>query len=227
MRGLLKRILPAVLAASVVSAPALADDTQLWNAIALAGPVKDDSRLLLWFDGHARFRDDASDLGVTIIRPAVGWQITDNVAGWAGYARVVSRRENAPDLKEHRIWQQATFGMGTLFGGSLSGRTRLEQRLVNLGDDTGWRFRQFVRYSRPFENPDYSAIIWNELFVGFNDTDWGARSGYDQNRTFIGAGWQASKSFRLEGGYMFNHINRDGAPNASNHVVSFMLAVTL
>jgi len=226
MNNLMKAAIAAVSMLLLPLASSAASDTQLWNAIAISGPVNDDSKLLLWFDGHARSRDNISDLGVSIIRPALGWRVSSKLSLWAGYASVVARRENAPNLRENRIWQQATFPLGQFMGGSLSGRTRLEQRFADRGDDTGWRIRQFVRYARPFENTDYSFIAWNELFVGFNDTDWGARGGYDQNRTFIGGGWQVAKNIRLEGGYLLNNINRDG-PSVTNHVISFGIFAAL
>lgn len=226
MNNLLKTVIAAASTLLLPLASPAASDTQLWNAVAINGPVNDDSKLLVWFDGHARSRDNISDLGVSIIRPALGWRVSSKLSLWTGYASVVARRENAPNLRENRIWQQATFPLGEFMGGRLSGRTRLEQRFADRGNDTGWRIRQFVRYARPFEDTDYSFIAWNELFVGFNDTDWGARGGYDQNRTFIGAGWQVAKNIRLEGGYLLNNINRDG-PSVTNHVISFGIFAAL
>jgi len=227
MNRMLKTAGAALLLGLFFWVPASASDTQLWNALAINGPVSDDSKLLIWFDGHARSRDNVSDLGVSIIRPALGWRVNSKLSLWAGYASVVARRENAPNLRENRIWQQATFPLGQVMGGSLSGRTRLEQRFADRGSDTGWRIRQFVRFARPFDDTSYSFIAWNELFVGFNDTDWGARAGYDQNRTFIGAGWQVADKVRLEGGYLLNHINRDGSSNTTNHVISFGIFAAL
>lgn len=204
-----------------------ASDTQLWGAVAINGPVSDDSKLLLWFDGHARSRDNVSDLGVSIIRPALGWKVSSKLSLWAGYASVVARRENGPNLRESRIWQQATYPIGEFLGGRLSGRTRLEQRFADLGDNTGWRIRQFVRFARPFEDTKYSFIAWNELFVDLNDVDWGPRAGYGQNRTFVGAGWQVAKNLRFEGGYLLNHINTAEPSNTTNHVFSFGLFAAL
>ena len=90
MKNTLKSTLYAALLAVVLPASVKADDNQLWAAFLLNGPVSDDNNFLVWFDGHARFRDDASDLGVSIIRPGVGWRMNDTVSLWAGYARVIS-----------------------------------------------------------------------------------------------------------------------------------------
>lgn len=214
--------------AAFASTQAAADDAQLWTALFVNGPVAADSRLMVWFDGHARFRDDVERLGVSILRPGVGWRLDDNgTTLWAGYARVVSRSETAPNVEENRLWQQATYRIGEASGFRVSGRTRLEQRFVSTGDDTGWRLRQFVRAEKKFGASDFSMVGWNETFFAFNDTDWGARSGYDQNRAFIGAGWQAAKNWRLEGGYLFNHIRRANAPDALNHALSLSISASL
>lgn len=213
--------------AAALPLPAWADDFQLWSAFSASGPVSDDSRVLVWFDGHARFRDDASDLGVSIIRPGLGWRVSDDVSVWAGYARVVSRQEGVPAAKENRIWQQATYRLGGALGGTVSGRTRLEQRLFESGEDTSWRARQMVRYARPFADTPFSAVVSNETFIAFNDTDWGAASGYDQSRNFIGVGYKAAGNVNLESGYMLNHIARENAPDAFNHVLSVSLSLSL
>lgn len=197
-------------------------DFQAWSALFVAGPPAENSRLLLWFDGHARFTDDASDLGVSIIRPGLGWRVSDRLDLWAGYARIVSRRDGAPNIEENRIWQQATYPVAELFGGALLGRTRLEQRLRETGADTGWRARQFLRWERRFAGSPVSALVSNELFVNFNNADWGQRSGFDQNRVFAGGAWRPAPRLRFEGGYLNNYIDLAGPGGQTNHnVVAF------
>ncbi|MEO1251588.1 MAG: DUF2490 domain-containing protein [Pseudomonadota bacterium] len=211
-------------AVSTASGQDIESDTQLWNAIAVAGPVKENSRLLLWFDGHARFRDNTTDLGVTIIRPALGWRVNPNLDVWAGYARVVSRGEDRPDIEENRFWQQATYPLPELLGGRLGGRSRLEQRFRETGNDTGWRFRQFVRWERPIGESDISVVLWDELFLNLNDADWGQDGGFDQNRLFVGAAWHLTDSARIETGYLNNILNIPGATeDQMNHNVSLTL----
>jgi hypothetical protein len=200
---------------SITSAKASDQDTQFWSSFAINGPVSDDSELLVWFDGHARFSDDASRLGVSIIRPAVGMRYSENTTLWLGYARVTSHPGD--DVEEDRIWQQALYKLPGVFGGSFSGRTRIEQRDRD-GGGTGHRVRQFLRWSKPIENSDLSYVVANELFVGVNDTDWGQKSGLDQNRLFLGFNYQIDDNNRVEFGYINNEINRVGPDNQTNHI---------
>ena len=215
--------------ACVFSPAAHANDSdfQAWSALAISGPATQDSRFLLWFDGHARFRDDASELGTSIIRPGIGWKATDKVNLWAGYARVTGHRDGLPDIEEDRAWQQATYPITEIFGGRLSGRTRFEQRFrSDLGDDTGYRLRQFNRWARPIEGTDWSYVVANETFLGLNNTDWGQRDGFDQNRAFLGLAWKAAPKARVEFGYLNNHIN-GAVDDQTNHNVSAALFLSL
>lgn len=198
-------------------------DRQVWTAVSFTGPVSEESRLLIWFDGHARFSDDVGGLGVSILRPGLGWKLNDDVSLWSGYARVTSDAGSG-DIEEDRFWQQSTYSLPDFLDGQVSGRTRLEQRWRDTGDGTGWRLRQSFRWSRQISEMPFSLVLWNETFVAFNETDWGQQSGYDQNRAFAGVGIKMNGRSQIELGYLNNHIRRSG-PDASNHnlVVSLSL----
>ncbi|MEZ6013185.1 MAG: DUF2490 domain-containing protein [Hyphomonas sp.] len=198
-------------------------DQQIWTSVLVSGPVSDDSRLLVWFDGHARFSDDMGGLGVSILRPGLGWKMNDNLSLWGGYARVTSDSGRG-DLEEYRFWQQATYSLPGMFAGKSSGRTRLEQRWREAGDDTGWRLRQSLRWTKTLEETPISLVLWNETFVAFNEADWGQADGYDQNRAFAGLGFRLTDRSQLELGYLHNHIRRSG-PDASNHNLAVSLSV--
>ena len=217
--GLAAMVLSAFLPAGTARADVEAE-AQAWLATFVNGPVSDNSRLLVWFDGHARFDDDIGGLGTTILRPALGWKVNDGLSLWAGYARVTGHKDGR-DSKEDRIWQQATYRIGSVFGGTLSGRSRLEQRFLNTGDDTGWRFRQFFRFMRPIGETPYSGVLINETFIHLNDADFGPRAGFDQTRTFIGGARQMGGNLRLELGYLNVYLNRpEGVDDSLIHAVS-------
>lgn len=201
-------------------------DTQGWTALAVSGPAVKDERFLLWFDGHARFRDDISALGVSILRPGIGYRINNNLDLWLGYARVTSHQPG-PDIGENRIWQQATYPLGDLFGGTLSGRTRIEQRFRESGDDTGHRVRQFFRWSRPIGDGEFSWVVANETFIALNNADWGQADGYDQNRAFFGFAWNAAPNLRIETGYLNNHLSNGPADSQTNHNFSIAFFANL
>jgi hypothetical protein len=207
--------------ASLAPGTSVADDQQVWTAVFVNGPVTHDSRLLGWFDGHARFREGGDELDASLLRPGVGWRVRPKLDLWLGLARIETQRAG-PDLVEHRAWQQATYPVLEWAGGHLSGRTRLEQRFRDKGDDTGWRLRQFFRYARPLASHERLGLLAaTEVFYGLNDADWGQRSGFDQNRALLGGYYQPSARWRVEAGYMHQYIRGAGPrPDQTNHNLS-------
>ncbi len=194
--------------------PARADETfQVWNAVLSTGRLEGPSlKPGLWFDGHAR-RGDGNT--VVILRPGAGLQLTPWLSVWAGYAWVPVFSDGDDDqsgsrFDEHRFWQQAILTHKTSNDWALQSRTRFELRFGEGGDDIGLRVREFVRAGWMRSDWLVKPVIWDELFVGLNDTDWGASSGYDQNRLFVGLALPTIASgARFEAGYLFVHLNRD------------------
>lgn len=205
------------------------DDLGEWNALFAQGDIKtcedEKSGYKWWFDGHLRLFDDADGFGQSILRPGLGRTLSDKSAVWAGYAWIRTSPATGADFDEHRVWQQLTWSE-VLETGKLDFRSRLEERFVETGSDTGWRFRQLVALRRPFQiDPRFSFVVWDEVFLNFNDTDWGARDGFDQNRAFLGFGWKpnADSTWRIETGYLHQYVNRSARDDLSNHLFSINL----
>lgn len=220
----------AALLACAVAAPAHAeDDAQAWGAVVANGPVRGD--LFLWLEGQARATDNAGGGSQIIVRPAIGARIAPDAHAVVGYAHVRTDPENGRSTREHRVWQQVQFAALRHANGSpkLISRTRLEQRMFEGPgrDDTGWRLRQQVRFQTPIaRNGTVHAIALTEGFFNLNSTDWGARDGVDQWRTFIGVGLPIAPRVRLEPGYLKQYVVRRGE-NRMNHVLSATLTVAL
>ncbi|MEM7306517.1 MAG: DUF2490 domain-containing protein [Planctomycetota bacterium] len=216
-------LLAALVAGS--SAPHGQDTDQgLWSAFAGQGRlnIAPQGRMRWWFDAHARFFEDSNGFETSIVRPGIGYDINEHTTAWLGYAWI----ENDPiagSFTEQRIWQQLTWGKRYDWGTPFA-RTRLEQRYDERGSDTGWRLRQFVRWTKPVSDDSRLGWrVWDEGFFDLNDTSWGQDTGFRQNRAFAGMGWKVDDSLTLEVGYLNQYIPRDAADSSSNHV----LAVTL
>ncbi len=179
-----------------------------------------------WMEGQGRLFNDASRLGQSIIRPGVGYKISDQFSVWLGYAWVYSSPSGKQSTDEHRIWQQLSWNKPYSWG-KLATRTRLEQRLLNNGNDTGWRFRQFLKYTHPLFSERIYLSLWDEAFININSTDWGANSGFGQNRSFAGLGLfiDAKHHFRFELGYMNQYIYNENRNDQMNHLISGSLFI--
>ena len=201
------------------------DDTGLWFAALGNGKFKslsEDASIRWWFDAHWRLRNDSDGFNQSIIRPGLGYALDDLQTIWAGYGWIKTSPVTGNDFDEHRIWQQWT-ASPTLGAWKLLHRSRFEQRWVETGNDVGLRWRQMLRGQKILTGcPQWSAIVWDEAFFHLNDTDWGARSGFDQNRAFIGVGFKRCQHDRIrtEIGYLNQFINRQGAPDGMNHILS-------
>ena len=178
-----------------------------------------------WFDTHARYRDAGGQFYQGIVRPGLGYSLTGNTAVWLGYAWITTSPVGGEDFDEHRIWQQLTWST-RLDPVTLSTRSRLEQRFLETGDDTGWRFRQLLQLQYPFSfEPRLSLVGYDELFIHLNSTDWGADSGFDQNRLFAGFGWNFDTDRRITGaiGYLNQFTRKPSGDNEMNHILSIYL----
>lgn len=205
------RLILAALTTILVAAPvAHADDDQTWLAVNASGPVAKDSKVLVWLDMHHRSFSSSGERDVTIVRPGMGFRVSPALDVWIGYAWVTIAREGK-DVREERFWQQATYPLGEFLGGQLSGRTRLEQRTRDGSDDVGVRLRQQLRYAYRFEDSPFGLVAWNEAFLGLNETRWGQRSGFDQNRLFAGLSFNAASNLRFEAGYLNQFISGSSA----------------
>jgi hypothetical protein len=202
-----------------------ADDTGLWFAALGNGKLDslgEESRLRWWFDAHYRLLDDTNGFNQSIVRPGLGYALTDKQTVWAGYGWINTSPIVGEDFDEHRIWQQWTASPSVGCWKFLH-RSRFEQRLVETGDDVGLRWRQFFRGQRVINHcPEWSLVLWDEAFFNLNDTDWGAQSGFDQNRSFIGFGYKPTRDskVRTEIGYLNQFIDRESGADGLNHILS-------
>ena len=212
-----------------VAADRTVDDFQVWGNITALGnfgfvnPQNPElKKFRWWMEGQGRFGNDATQFTQSLIRPGVGYAVTDKMVVWVGYAWAPTAEPLALDsghpFNEHRIWEQVTWADNFWFG-RLSLRSRFEQRFFDQSaplpghNDVAHRFRQLVKLAVPLTviNPDLSFIVQSELFIAMTtiDNNPGFISrGFDQNRGFVGLGYKINQYANVELGYMNQFINR-------------------
>ena len=215
----------------------LQDDTRTWGNITARGNFgyinPDLKRWLWWMEGQLRARDCCSSdiaLDQSLIRPGLGYALTDQSTVWMGYARVTNYLDGqGGEIAENRVWEQYMWSGKTPLG-AFTFRPRLEQRWQENGSDMGSRFRQFLKFSWPIsflpEGTDF--VVWDEVFVNLYDTNWGPRLqshlGLDQNRGFVGIGYRFTPEIKTEIGYMNQYIQTHSAANDRlNNIISATL----
>lgn len=232
-RGLLTCALLLTSGLGAASGAQADSSIQSWLALPTTYDLKSEGiRLQVWMDLHARRGQNST---LFIVRPALGVVLSPMAVLHAGYAWVPTAAEPVPlatvqrkDISyEQRGWQQAilSFKPGLRLG--LQSRTRFEQRVPEGGGQVAFRIRQFGRLGwRVADGNPWQLVMWDEVFVGLNEVDWGPPRGYDQNRLFLGPGVDVpGLRGRVEAGYLFNHLNRSPT-KLINHVlyVQFVVA---
>ncbi len=203
------------------------EDFRLWGNVTARGNFgiidSDLKRWRWWMEVQPRSRESGKEMDQLLIRPGIGYALTDHSTVWIGYAHVTNYPIIGNDeIEESRIWQQYQWSGPTLLG-KFTSRTRFEQRWQENGDDTGGRFRQFFKFNWPFWfHPAASFVAWDEMFVHLNSTDWGARQGFDQNRGFAGLGYRWTPQILSEVGYLNQYINTANT-DRMNHILSLNL----
>jgi hypothetical protein len=197
-----------------------AHDEQAWINLTAMGPISGD--LVYFAELQPRIGDGVSRVDQLLLRGAVGWKLSPAVTLYQGYAHVVVPAAGGRDVNEERSFQQLNLALGKPWRGELSSRTRLEQRWRNDGSDTGWRLREMIRYEKPLraQSDAVNALVSAEAFFALNDTDWGARSGFDQLRTFVGAEVGLPGASTAEIGYLSQVIDQTRGRTRMNHVAS-------
>lgn len=215
-------LIAAALAAAtpLVAKAKTSQDEQAWVNLTAIGPVSGD--LVYFVELQPRFGDGVSRLDHVLLRGAIGWKLSPSVTVYQGYAHVETPVKNGPSFNEERSFQQLSWNIGKPWGGELSSRTRLEQRWRSDGGDTGWRLREMLRYEHALseDRQGPAALLWSELFVALNNTDWGARSGFDQLRTFVGVELPIGGASTAEIGYLNQTIDQTLGRTRINHAAS-------
>lgn len=200
-------------------ARAAEEDNQAWTTVNLnkSFNAKWNANLEL----QARFTEDFSELGQRFIRPSLNYRHNEIYTFTLGYADVLTDPANRASFSEYRPWQQVGFRLfKNDYGTQLTGRTRLEQRFVEGGNDMGLRLRHQTRLEVPIEaHATTKWLAWNETFYSFNDTDWGQRADFDQTRNFLGLMVPVQSNLALEAGYLNQTIFQPGE-DRMNHAVS-------
>ncbi len=226
-RAVLRWLLGAAIGIPLAAAPASADpgqDAGIWFKFKGEGALLGISeKTRWWLDSQVRIRDDEGGFHQGVVRPGIGYAMTESVTLWGGYAWVRTEPEDKVDSDEHRIWQQITW-RDRAEDFSFRLRTRFEQRFEDSENDVGLRLRGKlgVRY-RLLDPSDWSVVLWNEIMFNLNDADWGPQSGFDQNRLFAGFAWHLGGDERvsLEMGYLNQVIDRSrGDSDEMVHVLS-------
>ncbi|MEJ0029958.1 MAG: DUF2490 domain-containing protein [Bacteroidota bacterium] len=191
----------------------------------------------MWVDVHYRMTDNFADRPFQFLfRPAVTYFIKDNLRVNVGYT--LAEHFPAKGLNttrtEHRAWQQVWWNqkysrMSTLQWLRLE--QRFNQKVANDVKVGGYTYTFRARYNFAFFIPlkgrelapktPFVAIM-NEVFLNFGKNV--VYNTFDQNRLFVGLGYQFTTHLNAQLGYM-NVYQQDATGNNyfSSHCIRFFV----
>lgn len=190
-----------------------------------------------WVDLHYRLTGDFThERSVNIARVGYIYYLSDQVRLMAGYAyaKHFSHAANTPDIPEHRPWQQIQW-FDKKNGFNLMQWFRIEQRYRRkvtdgaLADDYNfnWRLRYNFAFTLPLKG---KQVVAKTPFLFFND-EVHINAGknivinyFDQNRVFLGFGYQFTSHLNAHLGYM-NVFQQLAAPNQFVNIHAIRLFV--
>ena len=209
-KSIFSLVLLALSAGQSLSAAELAEDTGAWvqgvaeGSLKIIDPSLEKGRV--WLEGQSRFDGDWSKWYQGMVRTAVGYSLSDRATIWAGYTWLPTHNIGKPYVSQQDLWPAFRYVLPTDFG-TVTFRTMWESNF-GQGDQVRERPRQMIKFMHPFDfEKRLSFITWDEVFYRVNTTNWGGKSGFDQNRVFAGLGWSFNSNVRTEVGYMNQYLD--------------------
>lgn len=222
---------------SFAQAPStFSQDFRLWSPVFMT--MKLPSSFLAYMEVQPRFADLDEDghIDQLLLRPAIGYQLTENLSIWQGYAWVGNYNQRhtppqSPFFDESRIYQQVLYTR-KFESFKIVSRTRLEERWIEHVDGTAVRFRTMLRGQYPLPMaPEWALVAADEIFIHLNTVgSRGPEAGFDQNRFFIGVNRTFSKYFNMDIGYQNQLLNSRSIPNLANqmnHMILFQFFINI
>ena len=219
------------------------EDFRLWAPVFLT--VSLPNRFLAYMEVNPRIGNDVTNMDQLLLRPAIGYKLTDNWSIWLGYAWVGNfNQSHTPPLPsfvgENRIWQQATYTRN-FESFKFMARTRMEERWIDHAGGTALRLRQMFRLTVPIpQAPEWAFVTFDEIFMNLNSVDTydealhrnskGPGAGIDQNRLFVGINRTFTSWLNVDLGYqnqMINNRKLEGNANLINHILLINFYINL
>jgi hypothetical protein len=216
--------------AALTARGATIKDHNTWDAVSISGPlgpaVDAQHPWSYGLDSQNKFANNSRKLAQSTWRASLGYLLDAHWSLMAGFGFTPTDTPLTSRPNRELRWTQQLGWTGHKGDLALGTRVRIEERFYNTGNDCGVRVRHQVRASHPVPGCHaLSGVAWNEYFYNLNDTDYGTRHGYDQNRLFLGTGWKFNDLTRTEVGYLHNYVHRPGKDDRLNQTISVSVFV--
>lgn len=182
------------------------------------------SDFLAFLELAPRLKNNNQDLQQIIVRPLLGYKLTQELSLWLGYTwqgEYTKSHSDKFDLATNDIVEQLQWVHDFSSQINFQYRFRVEQRLF-ADADVGHRLRQRFRLTYTIPETQVYLIGFDELFIYFNNLNIDARQssvqqGINQNRTYVGVGYKITPTINVDTGYQLQYVNNYGKDDLYNH----------
>lgn len=196
-------------------------DAQLWTATTANFDLGGDTAFSAQF--VSRFSDEAGGLFGLQLSGDLDVKLNARVSLGGGYSYVPRYDRGRLIAREHRVRQQVAAGLGSVLGGRVDARLRLEERWREGADDMLFRLRARIGWTRPVGPHGLAVRLAHESFAHLNDTDWGGQARYDQMRNQVAVRRKLGETITGEIGYLNQYGFVDGGPDQVAHALTLGL----
>ena len=209
--------IPALLLASATAhATSFQQQSGLWTNITLKGQFTH-PRWHYVLQLENRLRDKSPLQRATLIRPIVGYTVTQTTSLWLGYTAEPSLSSSRQWSYNSNIFEQVE---QTLFQNQrlkLDLRLRQEQRFNNRHSGVAHRTRVRIGAVLPFAQTHWDWIINGEVFFNLNHPTWVSKKALSQNRMYFGLRYQFNPHQTINFGYL-NRTDFNSNTTTMNHI---------
>lgn len=206
---------------SAQKAHAVEDDYALWLLTSTSGELgsAEQSPWRYMLHGEYRLFNTLEGTRQAVGRTGVGYQLRSGFSFWLRYDYHYTDSQELGTFGENRLQQVVNWaGEGPGFS-TLKLRGILEERWLEGFEGTGVRLRLQAQLEWPLKaRPGANWIVSVEPFYDLRTLGW-VESGWNQNRTILGASLPLSRGHRLELGYMNQWGNPFGDRDIMSHTI--------
>lgn len=173
---------------------------------------------------QGRFNFDNRQSSVALVRPAIGYWVSDKTSLWLGYDYFQSLHYSF--VHENTFWQQMQYQAmhSNVFHMVL--QTRLDERFFYLPLPTALRLRErvYISLKNLFQTKRFYPVFYDEMFFNLNHPTWVSAEIFSQNRAFLGIAIPCNKTVTILVGYM-NRVLIFPRVTEMEHIVHFSLGL--
>ena len=181
---------------------ALDQNEKLWTGFYMKRPLSADERYIYSLYAQLRLINKSQPWQENILEGALGYVYTPDKTFWLGY-RWIGSQPNNGFAQNHILFEQLAWQWFDSMNVKVSSRTRFEQSKEGRESPMSFRLRERAIFEmKTHYFGKLNPVIFDEIFLQLNQTDYTSHRMLEQNRFFVGFNWYVTQKNLWEVGYI-------------------------